>query len=467
MPDRVAALDKTLPHSEEAEMAVLGAMLFDKEAVPRVIEILEEGAFYKEGHRQIYKAIVALFEKNEPPSGLVVAEELRRRGVLEGVGGAYYLSVLADSVATSADVERHAQIVFERAIQRRVIQAATQIVTRGYEGQEEVGELLDAAEQSIFEISESRLRKGFVPIREILRSTFETIQNLHDKKSHLMGLATGFYRLDELTSGFQAGDLVIVAGRPSMGKTAFALNIAEHVAIESQLPVAVFSLEMAKEQLVLRLLCSQARVNSHMLRTGHLRDDDWDVLGHAASVLSDAPLYIDDSPTLTILELRAKARRLQAEAKLGMVIVDYLQLIRGHARAENRQQEISQISRNLKALAKELNVPVVALSQLRRPVPSDRAGKDERPQLSDLRESGAIEQDADVVLFVYRKWSNDPAKKVDDRVAEIIIGKQRNGPIGTVKLTFMREYTRFENYTPQAAGPSVPGVGAAAAGEDS
>lgn len=446
-------LDKTLPHSEEAEMAVLGAMLFDRDAVPRVVEILDDTCFYKESHRQIYRAILALFERNEPASGLLVAEELKRRGALDAVGGAYYLSLLAGSVATSADVERHARIVFDKALQRRLVQAATEIATRGYEGQEEIGDLLDSAEERIFEISESRLRRGFIRVRDVLRGTFETIQNLHDRKSHLLGLATGFYKLDEMTSGFQPGDLIIVAGRPSMGKTSFALNIAEHVAIEERQPVAVFSLEMAKEQIVLRLLCSQARVDAHRLRTGHLRDDDWKVLGQAASVLSEAPFYVDDSAALSILELRAKARRLHSEHPLSLVVVDYLQLLRGHGRPENRQQEIAQISRALKALAKELSVPVVALSQLSRAI--EQRGKDQKPQLSDLRESGAIEQDADVVLFVYRRWSNDPNVKIDDRVAEIIIGKQRNGPIGSVRLAFLREYTRFENFSPREAAPAA------------
>src|SRR5262245_43731394 len=442
------ALEKSLPHSVEAENAVLGAMLLDKDAVPRVIEIIDEACFYKESHKQIFRAIVHLFERNEPSEAVLVTEELRRRGVLDGVGGSYYVSALLDSVATSADVERHARVILERSVQRRLIHAATEIATRGYEGRDEVADLLDVAEQKIFEISESRLRRSFFPIRDVLSDTFNTIQRLHDERSHLMGLASGFADLDDMTSGFQRGDLVIVAGRPSMGKTSFALNIAEYAAIETAAPVALFSLEMAKEQLVLRLLCSQARVNAHRMRTGYLNKEDWDALGHAASVLSNAPIYIDDSPTLSILELRAKARRLHSETPVGMIIVDYLQLLHGGGRPENRQQEIAQISRSLKALAKELNVPVLALSQLSRAV--ETRGKDERPKLSDLRESGAIEQDADVVLFVYRRWSNDPSQKIDDTLAEIIIGKQRNGPTGTVKLTFLRDFTRFENRAARA-----------------
>jgi replicative DNA helicase len=447
--DKLALLEKTLPHSEEAETAVIGAMLIDKEAVPRVIEIVNDGCFYREKNKRVFQAIVTLFERNEAPSPVLVVEELRRRGELESVGGPYYLSMLLESVATSANVESHARVVLEKAIQRRLIHAATSIVTRGYEAREDVNDLLDAAEQAIFEISESRLRQGFQPIKDVLNRTFETIQRLYDRKSHLMGLGSGFVDLDAKTSGFQAGDLVIVAGRPSTGKTSFAINIAQHVAVEQNVPVGVFSLEMSKEQLVQRLLCSEAHVDAHRLRTGYLRDDEWPLLTDAAGILAKAPLYIDDSAALSILELRAKARRLHDQVKLGLIVVDYLQLIRGSGRPENRTQEISQISRSLKALAKEIGVPVVALSQLSRAV--EQRGKDQRPQLSDLRESGAIEQDADVVLFVFRRWSNDPEVQIDDSVAEIIIGKQRNGPVGTIRLTFMKQYTRFENWSGRVA----------------
>ncbi|MFN0151552.1 MAG: replicative DNA helicase [bacterium] len=453
--DKLTLLEKTLPHSEDAEVAVIGAMLLDKEAVPRVLEILNDACFYAEKNKRVFRAIVGLFERNESPSAVLVVEELKRRGELDGVGGAYYLSTLLDSVATSANVESHARVVLERAIQRRLIHAATAIATRGYEAREDVSEMLDAAEKAIFEISESRLRQGFLPIKDILRGTFETIQRLYDDKSHMMGQASGFVDLDAMTSGFQAGDLVIVAGRPSTGKTSFALNIAQHVAVEQRKPVGVFSLEMSKEQLVQRLLCSEARVDAHRLRTGYLRDDEWPMLTVAASVLAEAPLYIDDSAALSILELRAKARRLHDQVDLGLIIVDYLQLLRGSGRPENRQQEIAQISRSLKALAKEIGVPVIALSQLSRAV--EQRGKDQRPQLSDLRESGAIEQDADLVLFVFRRWSNDPEVVVDDTVAEIIIGKQRNGPVGTVRLAFMKPYTRFENWS----GRVAMGVGGA------
>jgi len=449
--DKLTLLEKTLPHSEDAEIAVIGAMLLDKDAVPRVLEILNDACFYAEKNKRVFRAIVGLFERNESPSAVLVVEELRRRGELDGVGGAYYLSTLLDSVATSANVESHARVVLEKAIQRRLIHAATAIATRGYEAREDVNELLDAAEKAIFEISESRLRQGFLPIKEILRGTFDSIQQIYDRKAHLMGIASGFVDLDAMTSGFQAGDLVIVAGRPSTGKTSFALNIAEHIAIEQRVPVGVFSLEMSKEQLVQRLLCSEARVDAHRLRTGYLREDEWPMLTAAASVLSEAPLYIDDSAAISILELRAKARRLHDQVKLGAIIVDYLQLLRGAGRTENRQQEIAQISRSLKALAKEIGVPVVALSQLRRIAPGEQRGKDQRPQLTDLRESGSIEQDADIVMFVYRRWSNDPAVVIDDTVAEIIIEKQRNGPVGTVKLSFMKSYTRFENWSGRVA----------------
>ncbi len=432
------------PQALDAERSVLGAMCLSTEAVARAVERLDERSFYRESHRRIWAGIVALFERGEVVDLITLREELTRRGELESIGGTAYLTELFEYMPSAANVDHHARIVGEKAVLRRLIDAATSITEESYRGSEAAEMVLDRAQERIFDISSARTRRGFIAMREVVMETFEIIQELYDKKSHVTGLESGFIDLDAKTAGFQKTDLIIVAGRPSMGKTSFCLNVAEHCAIKNRVPVAIFSLEMAKEQVAQRMLCSQSRVDGHRLRTGYLRDSEWTVLTRAASELSDAPIYIDDTPGVSVLELRAKARRLAMEVKsLGLIIVDYLQLMRGGDDAENRQQEISRISQALKSLAKELGVPVIALSQLSRAV--EQRGGDRRPVLSDLRESGAIEQDADVVLFIYRPEVYDPENEETRGVAEVIIGKQRNGPIGSVRLAFLSPFARFEN----------------------
>ena len=397
---RAAVVDRIPPQALDAEVAVIGAMLLDTAAVGAVSEILDDTAFYKGAHKRIFRAVIDLFSKEEAVDLVTVTQELKRQKVLDDVGGAAYLSQVLGSVATTANVRHHAKIVLEKAILRRLISVATEVVQEAYDAGGEASEILDRAEHVIFEIAQARVHRDFVPMREILKHSFEVIQELYDKKQHVTGIPSGFDDLDSMTSGFQRADLIVIAGRPSMGKTAFALNVAAHASLDGGTPTAIFSLEMGKEQLVQRMLCSEAHVDAHKLRTGYLADKHWSNLTTAAGLLSESAIYIDDTPSMNVLEMRSKARRLKAEADVGLVIVDYLQLMRGLGRPENRQQEISEISRSLKALAKELEVPVLALSQLSRAVES--RGGDRRPILSDLRESGAIEQDADVVMFIYR-----------------------------------------------------------------
>ncbi len=440
--------ERVPPQSLEAETAVLGAALLDREAMSKILEILEESAFYRQAHREIFKAMVDLYLRNEAVDLVTLGDALRRSGQFERVGGLEYLESLVESVPTSGNVEYHARIVLEKSTLRKLIESATEIVGRSFGETDRADEVLDKAEQLIFKISESRLRQTFVPIRNILKHSFELIEDLYASKRHLTGVPSGFPDLDEKTSGFQPADLVIVAGRPSMGKTAFCLNVAQHVAIEEKVPVGIFSLEMSKEQLVQRMLCSEARVDSHRLRTGYLSDAEWPKLTTAAGLLSEAQIYVDDSPAISMLEMRAKARRLKADAGVGIIMVDYLQLISGSGSVESRQQEISAISRSLKALAKEISVPVIALSQLSRAVEARGGKQQHRPVLSDLRESGAIEQDADVVLFIYRPEVYEKTPE-NMGVAEVIIGKQRNGPTGTVKMAFIDQYTRFEPLSPR------------------
>jgi replicative DNA helicase len=431
------------PQSLEAEESVLGGVLLDNTALDRLTGLIDGEDFYREGHRKIYRAMVGLSERNEPTDLITLGEALRVRGELEAVGGLAYLAELAERVPTAANVVHYAHIVREKAILRNLIATATSIAGRGFDHPESVKDLLDQAEQQIFAISDREVRPAFVRLEGLMMETLNTIDRLHEQKMSVTGVPTGFIDLDKLTAGLQPSDLVIVAGRPSMGKTAFCLNIAEHAAIESGAGVALFSLEMSKEQLAMRMLCSEARVDLKRVRTGQIRQDEFRILAESAARLSIAPIYIDDSPALTVLELRAKARRLSRDpnSNLKLVIVDYLQLMRSSEGKDSREQEISEISRSLKALAKELNVPVVALSQLNRQVESRSPPK---PRLSDLRESGAIEQDADVIAFIYREEAYD--EDTDRKgIAEIIVAKQRNGPIGSVDLAFLREYTRFEN----------------------
>jgi replicative DNA helicase len=435
-------LQKLPPQSVEVEQSVLGAVLLDQEALVRVLDVINERDFYQDVHRWIFQSMVELFEDNVPIDVITVAERLKKKERLEAVGGAAYLAELADMVPTSAHVWYHSQIVREKAILRTLIQSATAIVADSYEGAQDVDMVLDRAEQAIFEISQRRTTSGFAGINTILKGSFKRIEQLYERKELVTGVATGFTDFDRRTSGLQPSDLIIIAGRPGMGKTAFSMNIAQHVGVRVGRPVAIFSLEMSKEQLVTRMLCAEARVDSTKLRTGFLRRDDWPLLTKAAGTLSEARIYIDDAPAQTSLDIRSKARRLRAElGDLALVVVDYLQLMQGRRGTENRQQEVSEMTRALKALAKELDVPVVALSQLSRAV---EARKPPRPQLSDLRESGAIEQDADVVCMIYRDEIYDE-ESMDKGVAEVIIAKQRNGPTGVVKLAFQGEFTRFSN----------------------
>jgi replicative DNA helicase len=454
-PDRDLYGARRPPYSEDAEQAVLAAMMMDTDAVLRASEILDESDFYREPHRRIFRAMLALTEKRDVVDALTLADELERRGELDAVGGQGYIATLIDAVPTSANVEYHARIVHEKALLRRLIEVSTGIVGEAFEGHSTAADLLDAAEHRILQISRSRGGVDFTRIKELLWPTMERIEALSKGGKSITGVASGFADLDDITSGFQPSELIIVAARPAMGKTSFVLNLAQHAAIEHNVPVAFFSLEMSKESLVQRLLTSEARIDAQRLRKGLLRDDDFPRLARAAGILSSAPIYIDDSAGISLLEMRSRARRLKVDSGVGLVMVDYLQLIEGPSGSENRQQEISQISRSLKALAKELAVPVIALSQLSR-APEQRTGESKRPQLSDLRESGAIEQDADLVMFIFRpEVYEGPTDKDGNTLegrAEIIVGKQRNGPIGTVNLYFHKSYTRFESYSSRNPG---------------
>ncbi len=450
-----AVVRREPPQSIDAEQAVLGSILKDADSISAVIEYLDaDEYFYAKKHQSIFQAILRLYEKGEPCDITTVADELTKLDQLDKIGGRSYLIELVDAVVTSANVISYANIVLEKATLRSLINATGEISKNCYAMEHEVGEILDKAEQSIFAISESRLRQGFRSLGELIPHTFDQIERFQETKGGLAGLETGFAKLDEITAGLHGGDFIVIAGRPSMGKTAFSLNIAEHIAVEKKVGVGVFSIEMSKEQLALRLLCGRARISQHLLRTNRLRDADWQRLSIAGDPLREAEIYIDDSPTLTTLEIRAKARRLKAQHDIGLVIVDYIQLINASGWAENRQQEMAMISRSIKGLAKELNIPVVACSQLSRMV--ETRGGDKRPQLSDLRESGAIEQDADVVMFVYRPEfylshldKDDPKRMEVEGRAEIIVAKQRNGPTGKIDLAFVKEFARFENLAHQ------------------
>jgi replicative DNA helicase len=442
------------PHNIEAEQAVLGGLLLDNLAWDKIGDLVTESDFYRDDHRKIYRAILALIEKGRPADLLTLSEELTLRGEMESVGGLAYLGAMAHNTPSAANIRRYAEIVRERAIMRGLVQVGTEITESALSPSgRDARALLDEAEAKVFNIAEmgSRSTQGFRPLREPLAQVVERVDELYRSGTHdpVTGVPTGFVDLDEKTSGFQQGDLIIIAGRPSMGKTALALNIAGHVGFDTKLPVAIFSMEMSSSQLAMRLLGSHGRLDQHMLRTGRLTDEDFRRLTRAMGELNDVPIYIDESAALNPLDLRARARRLHRQyGGLGLIVVDYLQLMSASGAGENRATEISEISRSLKALAKELHVPVVALSQLNRGL-EQRPNK--RPVMSDLRESGAIEQDADVILFIYRDevYNEDSP---DKGVAEIIIGKQRNGPIGTVRLTFLGHYTRFENFAAASGG---------------
>jgi len=437
----IIPLDRVPPQNLDAERSVLGAMLLDADAIPRVIELLEEDFFYRDAHRKIYRAIVTLFDRNEAADLLTTVEMLRKQGSLEAVGGAAYVAELLDAVPTAANVDYYARIVREKALVRSLIAACTQVVTEAYDEAGEADELLDNAERLIFEIAERKLSGPLVPVGDLVVESMERLESIARDKSGITGIPTGFRDLDRKLSGLHNSELIIVAGRTAMGKTSFGLNIAEHVAIKEGRNVAIFSLEMSNENLVQRLLCSLGRVNWHHLRSGYLAHEEFAKLPMAADKLSRAPIYIDDTPSLSVLEIKAKSRRLKAAGKLDLVIVDYLQMVQGRGRAETRQQEVSEISRSLKGLARELNIPVIALSQLSREVDKRES---HLPVLSDLRESGSIEQDADVVLMLHRDWEYT-ANEEHKYKAIVKVAKQRNGPTGTVDLIFEMDYSRFEN----------------------
>ena len=435
------ALERPLPHNLEAERSVLGAILIRNEALNHAAELIDSRDFFREAHRIIFDKMVLLSERGQAIDLVTLKDELARSSQLDAVGGPAYVASLVDGVPRSTNVEHYARIIKEKSTLRSLIFAASRILTNAYEAELEPDLLLDESERAIFEIADNRVRAGFVPLRDLVHESFDTIEKLQEHKGLVTGVPTGFVDLDERTSGLQPSDLIIVAARPSMGKTSFTLNVAQHVGTKTEMTVGFFSLEMSKEQLFMRLLTSEARIDAHRFRGGFLSEKDYGRLSLALGTLAESRVFVDDSASIGVLEMRAKARRLKAEHGLHLLVVDYIQLMQGRGRFDNRQQELAAISRSLKGLAKELHVPIVALSQLSR-APDARA--DHRPQLSDLRESGALEQDADLVLFIYREDQYE-RKEETEGVAEIIIGKQRNGPTGTVKLAFIKEFTRFEN----------------------
>jgi replicative DNA helicase len=436
-------LERNLPHNLEAERSVLGAILIENQAISQAQEIVREDDFYRQGHRTLFRLMSELNERNAAIDLVTLKEELDRAGDLEAVGGAPYVASLVDGVPRSTNVEHYAKIVKQKSVLRNLIGASSRILNRCYEAEETAETLLEEAQRDILLLAEGTLRSGFIHMREVATPALDYIDKIHQNKELITGLATGFDKIDEMTSGLQESEMIVVAGRPSMGKTAFAINVAQHAAVQLGKTVGIFSIEMSRQQLFLRMLCGQARVDAHQLRTGRLGASDWEKLTRALEEITRAPIYIDDTAGISIFEMRAKARRLHAEMGLDLIVVDYLQLLRGRDRVENRTQEISEISRSLKALAKELKVPVIAVSQLSRA--TEQRGGTHRPMLSDLRESGAIEQDADVVMLLFREEYYKPDNPELEGLAEVIIAKQRNGPTGTAELTFIRSYTRFAN----------------------
>ena len=442
----VTGVEKLPPQSIEAEQAVLGALLIEGDAVLKAIELLGEDDFYRAAHRRIYVAMLGLFEKSESIDIVTVSEELKKKGALEETGGAEYLSSLAEQTPTAANIVYYARIVKDKSLQRALLRAATEVAEKIYQGELEAEDMMDLAEKKVFEVSEKRVRSNFASFKEAVKDTVRMIESLYERKEAITGIPSGFKDLDELTAGFHPGDLVIVGGRPSAGKTAFGLNIAQQAGLEQKEPVAIFSLEMSLNQIVMRMLCAEAQVDASSVRRGYVKSN-FHKLTAAAGRLWDAPIYIDETSGISALEMRAKARRLKREHGLGLIVVDYLQLMRGSGKYEQRVQEISEISRSLKALAKEINVPVIALSQLNRAVERERR----KPNMSDLRESGAIEQDADVILFLYRneKKKGEAPSEGDVEVINLDVAKQRNGPTGDLKLTFLSKHTRFMDYSPE------------------
>ena len=446
MPEAAVAT-RTLPHNLEAERSVLGAILLHNDAFNLAAEVLDSGDFFRDAHRRIFEKMIKLSERNDAIDLVTLKEELSRSGELDEVGGPAYITALVDGVPRSTNVEHYARIIKEKATLRNLIFSANKIVSSAYEAEEDADLILDQAEHAIFAIADKKIGDGFVSLRDLAQGSLDTIEKLHARKELVTGVPTGFTDLDEITSGLQPSDLIIVAARPSMGKTSLVLNIAQHVGTKTDMTVGVFSLEMSKEQLF-RMLTAEARIDAHRLRGGFLGERDWGKLAQAIGTLSESKIYIDDTPSIGVLEMRAKCRRLASQHGLDLVIIDYVQLMQGRGRFENRTLELGSISRSLKGLAKELRVPIVLLSQLSR---ATESRSDHRPQLSDLRESGALEQDADVVIFIYREdqYGDKNAPPTDAQgTAELIIGKQRNGPTGVVKLAFIREFTRFENLAP-------------------
>lgn len=434
-------LQRIPPNSVEAEQSVLGAMLLDKEAISAATELISGEDFYREAHKEIFEAIVEIYDKGEPVDLITLTEKLKTRNTLEAVGGITFLTNLMDAVPTTHNVKYYAKIIEDKSLLRRLIKSSNEIIAKSYQASEEIGEIIDDAEKGIFNISLNRSTQGFTHVKNILNINFDKIEELYLNKGRITGVPTGFNDLDGKLSGLQKSDLVLVAARPSMGKSSFMMNIVQHAAVREKVTTAIFSLEMSKEQLTQRLLCAEALIDAHRLRIGDINEDEWVKLARAMGPLSEAPIFIDDTPAISITEMRAKCRRLKLEHNLGLIVIDYLQLMQGKGNSDSRQQEISEISRSLKALAREINVPVVSLSQLSR-APEMRA--DHRPILSDLRESGAIEQDADVVMFLYRDdyYHPDSEKK---NIGEVIIAKQRNGPTGTVELVWLGQFTKFVN----------------------
>ena len=435
-------LGKVPPHDLDAEQAIIGSMLTDKDAVIAAIEVLKEEDFYREDNRAIFSAIFNLYNRAEPIDIITVKSELESMGKFEQVGGLEYLAELPEKVPTTANATKYIKIVEEKSTLRNLIKTANEIIELGYNPTEDVEDIMEGAEKRIFDIMQDKNQKGYAPIKDVLVDSFTQLEELYNRKQHITGVPTGFTELDYKTAGFHGSDLILIAARPAMGKTAFALNIATNAAVKAHVPVAVFSLEMSKEQLVNRVLCSEAMVDSNKVRTGKLDEDDWAKLASAIGPLSEAEIYIDDTPGISVTEIRTKCRKLKLEKNIGMVVIDYLQLVQGsNKRNGSREQEISEISRSLKILAKEIGVPVVALSQLSRAV---EQRPDHRPMLSDLRESGAIEQDADIVMFLYRDdYYNQDSEKKD--IAEVIIAKHRGGSTGTVELLWLGSYTKFVN----------------------
>jgi replicative DNA helicase len=445
-----AVAERTLPHNLEAERSVLGAILLHNDAFNLAAEVIDGNDFFRDAHRRIFDKMVRLVERGNAIDLVTLKDELGRSGEIDEVGGPAYIAALVDGVPRSTNVEHYARIIKEKATLRSLIFSANKILANAYQAEEDADVILDQAEHAIFAIADNKVRDGFVSLRDLAQTSLDTIEKLHSRKELVTGVPTGFTDLDEMTSGLQPSDLIIVAARPSMGKTSLVMNIAQHVGTKTDRTVGVFSLEMSKEQLFLRMLTSEARIDAHRLRGGFLGERDWGRLAQAIGTLSDSKIFIDDTPSIGVLEMRAKCRRLAAEHSLHLVIVDYIQLMQGRGRFENRTLELGAISRSLKGLAKELQVPIVVLSQLSR---ATESRSDHRPQLSDLRESGALEQDADVVAFIYREdlYADKNAPPTENAgVAEIIVGKQRNGPTGVVKLAFLREFTRFENLATHA-----------------